>query len=423
MFALFLTWPSPAQALKCYERILPNGLKVVVCPDPALTLCSVDVWVRAGSAFEPAGQSGVAHCLEHVIFKGTPTRPDGKVDEEIENVGATLNGSTSMDWAHFYTTVATEYLDTALDVLSDALQHPAFTADGLRRERTVIMAEVQGRRLDPTQVLDDALARALYGDHPYGHPVCGTPEGIQSINVEALKAFHRAHYVGGAMTLVLVGNVEPEDAFKRAAAHFSSVPDGNAPDWPAVPAKPAAAAPVDLPKALGGTEWLGLGFMGPGMDSPKDVWAADVLISCLSRKESGLIYQRLVTTDKLALGVDTGFLTKKLPSMISITAFCTPGNLDKATAAIREEIVRVQTDGVPEAELAAARRYLLGTYAFEVETASGQSGSLGFYSVLGDVQQSVDYAKNVTGVTGDDVQRVARKYLSPDSAVVVRLSK
>jgi len=197
-----------ADALKCYERRLPNGVNMVVCPDLSLTLSCVDVWVRAGSSFEAPDEIGAAHFLEHVIFKGTATHEAGQMDLRIENVGASLNASTSRDWAHFHTTVATPYLDTAIDILADALQNPLFDPAEVARERRVV----------PAQILDDAMGPLLCGEHPYGRPVYGTVDNVESLTAETIRKFFRRNYTGQAMTVVVVGNVEAENAFRRIAA-------------------------------------------------------------------------------------------------------------------------------------------------------------------------------------------------------------
>ncbi|MCC6483755.1 MAG: insulinase family protein [Armatimonadetes bacterium] len=422
--ALLFVWSAtPALAQQPYERTLSNGLTIVVAPDPSLRLVSVDVWVRAGSAFENDDEQGVAHFLEHVIFKGTPTRGPGEIDLAIENVGATLNAATSKDWAHFFTTIATEYLDTALDLLSDAVLHPVFRPAEVAREAQVIASEIAGRRSDPVQLLQDSLAENLFGSHPYGRPVYGTLEQVRSISPQQLASFHKRCYVGPAMTVVVVGNVTPDDIFKRVEKRFSSVPDGTPAAWPPKATPPTQATPVDIPEKSAGAQWLGVSFLGPSMDDPSDVWTMDVLASILARKESGCLYDRLVTADNVSVGVGANFLTQKLPAMVSLVTGALPGKEDENLAAIRQEIAKIRLDGASADEMAAAKRYLLGTNAFETETASGQASSLGFYAVIGSVRDSVHYAENVQKVTLEDVQRVARKYLDPSHMVVVRLSK
>jgi len=414
---------TQVRAIKIHERTLPNGLKVVVAPDPFLRLSSVDVWVRAGTALEYENEKGSAHFLEHVLFKGTTTRGAGQMDLAIENVGASLNAATSKDWAHFYTTVATEYISTALELLSDALENPAFSPSEVARESQVISIEVANRRSEPMQLLDDTLADNLFGKHPYARPVYGTIDQIRALTPASLRSFHKRCYVAGAMTVVVVGNVAPEDIFKKVEARFGSIKGPEAVKWPEPAVRPSQATTVDLPKALGNQEWLSVGFIGPGVDSPEDVWATDILCSVLARSNAGVLQDRLVVTDKSGLGVDTTFLTQHLPAMIGIKTAVLPGKIEACQQAIAQEIAKIHLNGPTEGELDAAKRYLLGTYAFEVETAEGQAGSLGFYSIISDVKDSVAYAANVRNVKASDVQRVAKKYLDLDKSVVVRMIK
>ncbi len=417
----FVAVRAAEAAPSCHERRLPNGVHLVVYSDAALPLACIDVWVRAGSAFEKLGEEGAAHFLEHMIFKGTPSNPRGRLDERIENLGASLNASTSRDWAHFHTTVAPRHLEVAAELLADALQNPLFEEDEMERERRVILSEIAGRRADPTQMLDDELGPRLYGVHPYGRPVYGSAEAVAALRVETLRAFHSRLYVGGAMTVVVVGGVEAAAAFPVLERLFRTVPAGPAPDWPEKPSAPRESVTVDLPKAADGSEWMMVGFMGPGMDAPADVWAMDVLISVLVRQASGLLHEALVTRGRTAKAIDVSFLTQKLPARVTFTLVSEPGKTEENRAGILRQLEAVARDGVSEAEMAAAKRYLLGTYAFEVETAAGQAGSLGFYAVLGSIRDSLDYTAHISAVTQDDVRRVAARYLRPDRSVTVRM--
>ncbi|BCW98057.1 MAG: peptidase M16 [Armatimonadota bacterium] len=414
---------SAADGPGCFEKRLPNGVHLVVYADPSLPLACVDVWVRAGSVFEKPGEEGAAHFLEHMLFKGTPANPRGRLDERIENLGATLNASTSRDWAHFHTTVAPQHLRVAIDLLADALQNPLFEEEEMERERRVILSEIAGRRSDPTQFLDDEIGPRLYGSHPYGRPVYASAEAVSRIGPPALRAFHNRNYVGAAITVIVVGGVQPQQTLSALERAFASVPEGAAPEWPEKPSPPEKPVVVDLPRAPDGSEWMSVGFLGPGIDAPADVWAMDVLISVLVRQSAGRLHDALVTQNKTAKAIDVSFLTQKLPARVTFTLVSEPGKTEENRAEILRQLDVVGREGVTEAELEAAKRYLLGTYAFEVETAAGQAGSLGFYAVLSSIRDSLDYASHISAVTREDVRRVAAKYLRPDRSVTVRMSQ
>lgn len=406
-----------------HQKKLANGVSLVVSPNPALRLTAVEVWVRAGSAFEGPEEGGAAHFLEHVLFKGTRTRPPGTIDLEIENVGASLAAQTSKDWARFYTTVATEYLDSVLEVLADVIQNPLFDIGEVDVERRIIKSEIVGRRFEPGQVLSDALAARLYPSHPYTRPVYGTILNAESVTPRILREFHQRTYTGPAMTVVVVGNVDQNAIFGRLEKLFAGVSSVAAADWPPRPAPLSQAVEENLPKAPGDQEWIGFAFLGPGMDTPGDVWAVDVLSVVLARRGGGRLHDRLVTRDGSAREVDVNFLTQRLPAMISIPVAAIPGTLARVESAVLEEIRKLRSEPVGQSELEMAKRYLLGTYAFEVETAEGQAASLGFYSVLGNVEDSLSYTRNIAAVSADDVLRVAGEYLNPEKMVIVRLSE
>ena len=423
ILAVFVPRAGAGQPPSYVERRLANGAQLVVWSDPALPLACVDVWVRAGSVFEKPGEEGAAHFLEHMLFKGTPSNPRGTLDERIENLGATLNASTSRDWAHFHTTVASRHLNTAIDLLADALQNPLFDEEEMERERRVILSEIAGRRADPTQLLDDELGPRLYGAHPYGRPVYGSAEAVSRLTPAVLRAFHNRLYVGGAMSIIVVGGVQTQETLAMLERAFSTVPAGESPAWPEKPSPPEKPVVADLPKAPDGSEWMIVGFMGPGMDTPADVWAMDVLISALIRESAGRLHDALVTRDRTAKAIDVSFLTQKLPARVTFTLVSEPGKTEENRAELMSQLETVAREGISEAELEAAKRYLLGTYAFEVETAAGQAGSLGFYAVLGSIRDSVGYTANIARVSREDVRRAAARYLRADRSVTVRMTQ
>lgn len=411
------------QSTRCYQKKLSNGVTLAVCPDKGLRLAALDVWVRAGSAFETADELGAAHFVEHVIFKGTTARPRGEMDLEIESVGASLNASTSRDWAHFHTTVALEHLGKAADLLADALTDPLFDPGEVALERRVILSEMASRQNQPEQVLADEVARRLYGDHPYGQTIYGTTQSVQNMISETIHGFFNRNYLGSAMTVIVVGPVEPQATIALLEQRFTAIPAGAAPSWPEPVAEVQSTGEYKLEPISEGPVWFTLGFVGPGMDRAADVWATDVVSAALVRLAGGALHERVVTTDKTALALDVGFLTQRLPAKITISGAAPAETADAAIDGIRQEIARLRREGLTSQELAEAKRFILGNYAFEIETAGGMAGSIGFYSVISSIQDSLDYAGNINKVTQQDALRVLRTYLDPDKAVVVRLSQ
>lgn len=390
---------------------LPNGLTVVVEENHAVDLVAIDVWVRAGNGCETEKNSGVSHFVEHLIFGATAKRKAGQLDMEMESVGATLDAHTSQDWAHFNTTVGSRYVSKALDVLHDAVMNAAFDKDDVERERLVILDEIAKKQTEPFDMCSEHLARMLYGTHPYSRPAEGAPQVIKTLSRDDILAYHRSRYVPVDMAVVIVGDINGKDAVDLVKQSFGQDPKKQAPPIfypPVAPPDHQITKAVRAPYRL---TYVAFGFVGPrGSDSP-DVCATDVLLTYFGMGYRSWMSTTLKGKMKLAKEVRADYLTHAEPGLISISAATSAANTDKVKAAITGEIQRIGKDGITDAELATAKKSLLGQYAFENETFAGRTNAIGFYFTVSDIGFDAKYVSAVQAVTNADVMRVARKYL------------
>ncbi len=259
-------------------RKLDNGLTVIVQEDHAADLVGVDVWVKAGSGNETDANNGVSHFIEHMIFSATAKREPGDMDLEMESLGATLDAHTSHDWAHFSTTVSSRYLDKALDVLSDALMNAQFREADLQDERPVILDEIAKKLSNPVAVCKDILAQELYKTHPYALPIEGTSRSIAKITRNDILDYYHKHYVAANAAVVIVGDVNTQEAVDAVGKAFQGLSSAAAPEVnnPTID----TSSTKQVVKSLNGPykqDYLAIGFIGPSGADYSDICATDVM--------------------------------------------------------------------------------------------------------------------------------------------------
>lgn len=411
----------PPESVKL--RTLPNGLRVVVREAREAPLVTIDLWVRAGSARETAETNGVAHLMEHLLFRGTAKRGRGEIDRDIEELGATLNATTSRDWMHLYTTVASRYWQNALEVIADAVQNSALRPDDVEREQMIILDELARAADDPVRDTNQRLAELLFQKHPYRLPVAATRDNIIRLQREQVVEFYRRYYVPNNASLVIVGDVREADAFAAAERLFSGWHRRDITDRDPEPEPPPDSPRHAQYRIRRGNPVVGIGFQAPSVKEVKDVCACDLLLALLGRRD-GLLTRLLVVEGKVATRVTTEFLTQRDPGLFSIVVELPDGgNPQQVEAMVIGALQQLAKTPVSETELARAKREILGEYLFGLETTEGQASTLGFYEMIDTYQFALDYEKNILSVTAEDVRRAVEKYLNPDRRVVVTLTR
>lgn len=408
----------PAESIKL--KTLPNGLRVLVREAHEAPLVTVDLWVRAGSARETPETNGVAHFMEHLLFRGTAKRGRGEVDRDIEELGATLNATTSRDWMHLYTTVASRYWQNALEVIADAVKNSALRPEDVDREQMIILDELARAADDPIRDANQRLAELLFQNHPYRLPVAATRDSIIRIQREQIVQFYRKYYVPNNASLVIVGDVTEAEAFAAVQKFFG--------DWQKreiTDPEPTTESPPDAPRRAEfrvrrGVPTVGIAFMAPSVKEVADVCACDLLLAILGQRD-GLL-TRLLAGQGVATRVTTEFLTQRYPGIFSIVVeLPEKGDPAQVEAMVVGALQQLAKTPVPEAELSRAKREILGNYLFSMETTEGQASTLGFYEMIDTYVFATEYERNVQAVKPEDIRRVVEKYLNPELRVVVYL--
>jgi zinc protease len=410
--------PSAGEEVLVEKYALGNGLTVVIRPNPSSPVVAVQVWVKAGSTTEPEDRAGMSHILEHMAFKGTKRRGPGEIAREVESVGGEINAYTSFDQTVYHITLSGRFLENALDILADTLGNSVFDAGELARELEVILEEVRMNEDNPGRVVSKALFREAYKVHPYGRPVIGYVDTIRKTTRDDLLAYFRANYVPGNMVLVLAGAVDPKTSRPLIEKTFGGLPSGSAPKA-ALPAEPPQGETRVVVKEKDARRaYLDMGFHGPSMRDP-DVYAWDLLSMILGSGETSRLYRGVKDGKGLVDSVSASSYTPADPGLLFIGGTLSPEAARVALKEILLETFRMVAAPPEGPELARAKTATETDFLYSLESQSAVARHVGFYeTTLNDAAFEQTYLRKIRAVTADDIQAVAKKYLSPGNLTV-----
>jgi zinc protease len=394
------------------RHILPNGIPVIVQEHRGSDVVALQLWVRAGGRDESATELGLAHYLEHMLFRGTTTRPGGFVERDVEGVGGRMNAGTSWDYTFYYVTLPARRLVPGLEMLADIAVNASLDAEVLEKEKEVVLEEMRLGDDNPRRRLGRELYTQVFEGHPYGRQVIGTPELVRGLTRDTLASFYRRHYVPEAFAVVVVGAVDPHQVLATARATFGRLPRGG------VPRLPAASPPPFRPRRHelthpGAHAHLGLAWPATRLDHA-DTPALDLLVSILGGSRSSRLVQALREREGLVVSVGASFGALEAAGVVTVSAQLPPANLERAEAQIVVEIRRVRDVGVTDAELRRAITAAEAAHEFETETAEGRANALGRAETIWTIEDELAYVNRVRSVTAAQVRAVARRYLDPD---------
>jgi predicted Zn-dependent peptidase len=393
---------------------LDNRLTVVHQQMTTTPVVVTDVWVNAGARREPWW--GTAHLLEHLIFKGTKRIPPGWFDYVIENYGGMANAETSYDYAHFFLTTAGHYWHHTLPYLAELLLQAEIPEEEFLCERSVVLEEIRETEDDPDYFAFQALCESLYDQHPYGRSILGTEEELLARSPNQMRCFHRTYYQPENMTVVVVGDIEKETALKGIASAFHpfSVPS-ECPPFEMAP-QPRLTTPQRREIRLPGLEVarLVMGWRGIGIEGWKEAVGLDLLSVLLAQGSASRLVRELREEKQLVQEIGSGFSLQQDSSLFTINAWLAPEHLSEVEQRIRDRVLELQSQPIPEKELNRAKRLLCNDYAFSTETPGQLAGLYGYYTTLAQIELSLEYPKRVQQLPSEELQRIAQTYLSPE---------
>jgi len=411
-------------ALPVVRRVLPNGLTVIVRPDPAVGVMAASLQVRAGSLFETADTAGITHFLHRVMVRGTKRYNAVQLTEAIEDLGGSLDASGDVEYSEVRGSALARNWEALLGLIAEVALRPTLPGEEVERERRLIQSALQTRRDRPFQRAFDSVLQDLYGPHPYAWPSLGRRESLERIDQPALRAHYASIYRPDRMVLAVSGHV-PSDRVLRVAERLFRMPvpagapaavDRGAPTPRAE--RRVVEQPVQQAQVL-------VGYLAPSLTDP-DQAAMRVLGTVLGGGMSGRLFTEIRDRRGLAYSVGVvGLVTFRTGPSFFVTYLGTaPPNAEAAETGVLGEIDRIRGEQVTERELARAKAYLLGNLAMDRRTNARHAWYLAFFEVIGagwDFPERFERA--VEAVTAADVARVARQYLTQPTVVVLQPPK
>ena len=389
--------------------VLHNGVRVLVQEYPSSEVVAVQLWVRAGGRDEAPTELGLAHYLEHMLFKGTTTRPKGFVERDVEGVGGRVNAGTSQDFTYYHAVLPASRAVPTIEMFADMSVNSALDETELELEKKVVIEEMRLSEDAPQRFLVRQLYGMVFDSHPYGRSVLGTPEIIQKLTRDTLLAFYRRHYVPESFTLVVVGPVKPAEILQAAERTLGRLPRSGFQRLPQ--SMPTTLMPkkteAQRPEALA---YLGMGWLGPKLDHA-DTPAVDLLVSILGEARSSRLPQSLRERLGLVNSVRADYQALEAAGAIMVTAQLEAQNLDRVESGILSEIRRVRDQGVTDDELRRAITRAEAEHAFRSETAEGRAWLLGRAETVWRLSEELAYIDRLRSVTPDQIRFAARRYL------------
>lgn len=391
---------------------LKNGLKVIIKPVPTAPVVSVFVWYKVGARNEPAGQSGLAHFLEHMMFKGSKKFGKGEIARLVGRTGGQQNAFTSYDYTAYYETVPKSALNLALDIESDRMRHALLEVKEVASEKTVILSELDGNRNHPQVRLRELVNAHTWENHPYRRPVIGWKNEVAKLTAAQLKAFYDHFYQPNNATLVIVGDVTKNSVLKQIKQYFGPIPRG--PQPPAMTfLEELDAQNVRLEMHDNGpAKMLRFNFKIPPATSDAH-YALTLLNEALVTGHTSRLYKALVETG-MASNVSANPLEMVDKGVWSFSVVATPPtSLEAIEKVLFSEFEKIKTSLLTKEEFQRVVNKTKAQFVYAKDSLTDQAMMLGFYeTVAGDYERADTYPEKVAAVTRAQIQSAAQTYLT-----------
>jgi zinc protease len=403
------------------ETTLSNGLRVILKPIPEAPTVSVMTVYRVGSADEELNQTGLAHYLEHLMFKGTRRLMPGDIDRLTRRAGGRNNAYTTFDFTNYFFDFASGRWDTALRIEADRMRHLQIDEQHeFQQEKGAVIAELDGNEDLPYDLENKAILPLLFGEKsPYGHPIIGEKQHVRGVDAETIKAFYDRWYHPNNAAIIMVGGFDASLALTRIKELFGPIPAGKLPERPRFEGTARQQSlRFEIPSRFE-TERLVMGFTTCRLGEPDD-HVLDVIEAILSGGKTGRLYRTLVLDQQVAAEVACANQSGRHAGWFSIEMEISKGtDCHEAEKALLAELERLANEPISEAELQRVERRVVANMVFSHEDPHSLADSLAHAFATAGLDYLRNYLPRIRAVTPADVLRVARKYLHPDRRVVV----
>ena len=413
-------------------KTLENGLKILVKEDHRAPIAVVQVWYRIGTSYEHEGITGLSHALEHMMFKGTTKRKSGDFEVILSRFGAENNAFTSQDYTAYYEVLAAKHIEVALDLEADRMRNLVLDKAEFEKEIEVVKEERRSRTDDnPNSKMREQFNAVAYLNNPYRAPVIGWMEDLENMNLDDLKDWYAKWYAPNNATLVVAGDVDPDEVFALAEKYFGEYKSVELPvvkprtEIPQIgPREIVVKAPAKVPSFI-------MGFKTPGMISAKqgkvDAWepyALDVLANILDGGSSARFSKKLIRGQEIAAGVSAGYMGYgRMPQLFMLSGVPATGvSIEKLREAVVKEIELMKTTLVTDDELDRVKAQVLASEIYQRDSVQHIAITLGSLESTGLGWELMDqYQDQIMAITAEQIQAVAKKYLNEDQMTFARL--
>ncbi len=386
---------------------MDSGLTVILKQIPEARTVSVQSWLRVGSVYENEKNNGLAHFLEHMVFKGTENLSAGRINSIVEEVGGYLNAATSPDYTYYYSTLPASFWQRGLELLEQLVCAPQLQKDDFEKERNIVLSELARYGDNPQKKLWKQFVPRLYKNHPYGRLTIGTSEVLNNVSHQQLLDFYSNYYSPERTIIVVAGDFPAPEVlekinelfqFKNEAAEETVFSNPEPPDEDY----------FELTEEIGQLRGL-MGTVGLPVESPRTL-PLDVVISLLGGSKSSRLYENLVLRKKLATGINASFWLQKEPGPVMIKFRSEEKHLDRLRGEIVNEIEEFRENAVAEEDLQRFKNREKAGFIYSAQTPANQAEQIGYWEAIGHLNFLLDYLSNIEKLTPEQLQDTARSF-------------
>ncbi len=404
---------------------LSNGLTIVAEQLP-VDAVNLSVWLNVGSAVEPDEINGMAHFLEHMVFKGTPNLQVGEFEQRIEERGAVTNAATSQDYTHYYITTAPQDFADLAPLQLDVVFNPELPLEAFERERFVVLEEIRRSEDNPTRRSFRQAMETVFERLPYKRPVLGPASVIEQVSCQQMQDFHHSWYQPAQATVSVVGNLPVEQLIDIVTEGMPDLQVSNL-EKPPVPTATAESRFTQVVRreiedpTLQQARLIML-WRTPGLNQLDETYGLDVLATILGQGRTSRLVQDLREQRRLVSSISVSHMTQRHQGVFYIAARLPAEHLAEVETAITEQIQQIQTEPIKASEVARVQTQVANRFIFGNETPSDRAGLYGYYqSIVGDLNAALTYPVKIQSLTTESLQQTAQQYLSSEAYGIVIL--
>ena len=391
------------------REVLDNGLRLITETMPHVRSVTIGVWLTRGSRHESDERSGIAHFVEHMLFKGSDTRSAEDIAQAIDSIGGQLDAFTAKEYASYYIKVLDEHLPLAVDLLSDIVLRPAFAAEEIEREKKVILEEIKMVEDTPDDLVHEVFTQYFWEGHPLGRPILGSKETVEALTRDAIREYFEGAYVGSNIIVSAAGNIEHAKVRDLIQQAFGSVKrDGD---------RLNGTPPKVVAQVITRTKEIEQSHVCLGTTSyPQrhdDRYVSYILNTVLGGSMSSRLFQNVREKRGLAYSVFSGMSAYRDAGNLTIYAGCANDAIEEVVDLCVLELKALKRTRVPESELRRAKDHLKGSLMLSLENTASRMSHLARQEIYFDRHFGLDETlAGVESVSAEDVQRVANELFS-----------